>query len=225
MDSEVLIDIIATIPDDVWFLICHYLISDQTFYCLAMISKKHYHLCATIGKKHNLKRLFSLETVAFQGYLAIFKMITCGSKKLKKKYKLNECTFSSAVKGGHMNILIWLNQRHCKFGYMVGAYAAKNGDLVVLKWLFDNKYPMHQTCEYAAEAGHLHVLMWCIEHKCLMGENVWYSAAMGGHLHILQWMMRYLDKCPWNERTTAAAAKKGHLEILKWLIAHECQRL
>jgi len=142
---------------------------------------------------------------------------------------------------GSVQRLAWARERGCRWDESVCAWAARYGQLGVLKW-WD-----WRVCLHAAHGGHLEVLQWARDHGCEWGEGtctaaaygghlkglMWAheqgcpwstfttsNAAAGGHLNVLQWARE--QGCPWGPGTCANAARYGHLEVLQWARAHQC---
>ena len=79
-------------------------------------------------------------------------------------------------------------------------FAAKLGQLEVLKWLRENDFPWSERkSDEAACNGHLEVLQWARENGCPWDENTCWAAASGGQLEVLQWARA--NGCPWDEDT------------------------
>ncbi len=56
---------------------------------------------------------------------------------------IKSCLFNSCIKNElNLNELKWLfHIKKCYPNYLTFAYAAKNGNLDILKWMFDNNFP------------------------------------------------------------------------------------
>lgn len=96
-------------------------------------------------------------------------------------------------------------------------YAAKDGNLEMLKWSDVNGFHLGiNTFMHAAKKGHLEVLQWANNNILpIINIHIANSAAEGGQLDVLKWL--YSLKCPWNQLTCAFAARSGRLDVLQWL--------
>ena len=100
-------------------------------------------------------------------------------------------------------------------------WAAKEGQLEILKWLRENDFPWDEkTCRLAAGGGHLEILRWAHSNGCPFDKKTRAWAAREGHLEVLQWLRA--NGCPWNEETCESAAEGGHLETLQWAHSNGC---
>jgi len=82
---------------------------------------------------------------------------------------------------------------------------ARGGDLNLVKFCHNNKYPWNEwTCSAAAKNGHLDCLIYLHDNNCSWGERTCQSAAYNGHLDCLKYL--HENNCPWNEETSSDAA-------------------
>jgi hypothetical protein len=129
------------------------------------------------------------------------------------------CTF--AAKLGQLEVLKWSRENDLPWNERKSDEAACNGHLEVLQWARENGCPWDEnTCWAAASGGQLEMLQWERANGCPWDEDTCDSAAYCGHLEVLQWA--YANGCPWIEWTYAYAAMNGHLEMLQWARANGC---
>ncbi len=112
-----------------------------------------------------------------------------------------------------------------RFNYLLKAYvciyAAKNGQIGVLKWAKKNGYEWTcQTFENAAINGHLSTLQLLYKNIKIVNTKICEIAAEKGYLDILKWA--YKKGCDWNSYICECAAKNGQLEVLTWLHENGC---
>jgi hypothetical protein len=169
-----------------------------------------------------------------------FKKITSGesvtsSISCARKYFEDEGTGSdqvkffwiNAAKYGRIREMQWARQEEYsavfieKFGVLICAKAAEEGQLQVLQWLKENGCPCNiLTCAAAARYGHLACLQWARENGCRWNSDITTAAAKNGHLSCLQWARE--NGCDWYVSICYAAALNGHLSCLQWARANGC---
>lgn len=82
-------------------------------------------------------------------------------------------------------------------------YAAKQGNVHVLEWLYDHGYSSHvmrlRLERQAAQFGQLNVLKWLHHHiPFLNSDGLRGWPIMNGHLHVLRWLDKTFNECkPW----------------------------
>jgi hypothetical protein len=104
-------------------------------------------------------------------------------------------------------------------------WAAREGQLVCLRYLHENGCPWDAMVTYAAaERGHLACLQYLLEKGCLPNAETAFRAALHGRLECLQLLhsMNAKAVCPWDARATYAAAAGGHLPCLQFLHEKGC---
>ncbi len=119
--------------------------------------------------------------------------------------------------------LQWARENGCPWDQMVVRTAAEQGHLEVVKWAVSQKCPLAEwwTCAWAARGGQLGVLKWLRDNGCRWDNWTCTLAARGGHLELLKWARE--NGCPWEVGSMVThAAETGHLEVLKWLITQGC---
>ena len=89
----------------------------------------------------------------------------------------------------------------------VMGWAARNGDLELVRWLRVRGCDWGaETCMHAGAAGRLGVLQWLRANGCPWDARMCGAAANGGHLKVLQWLRA--NSCPWNIFSAVAAAEE-----------------
>lgn len=99
-----------------------------------------------------------------------------------------------------------LQNRNCPWKFSewltsgrLGVYAARNGNIEVLKWARENGMPWTiWTCAAAAKGGHLEALQWLRAKGCPWGNVACDWVANGRQLHVMNWAR--VNGCPWTER-------------------------
>jgi len=94
-----------------------------------------------------------------------------------------------------LEYLVWAREvKNCDWDRRTICWAAKQGDLVMVKYCVDNGCPLDWlTCSFAAEEGHLDVLKYLHE-----------------------------NDCPWNSRACSYAHKNNQIDCLNYLIEQKC---
>jgi len=106
-----------------------------------------------------------------------------------------------------------------KNGYLL--YAIYRGNLVNIKWLFDNGCPFcSYTFAYAACNGNLVNMKWLHSKGCEFGFNTFCESAFNGNLENMKWL--YANGCPFDDNTFNSAARNGNLDNMKWLLENGC---
>ena len=89
-------------------------------------------------------------------------------------------------------------------------FAAKNGHINSLKWLYENKCPWSDgqefICVYAAQNGRLECLKYAHKHECKLTRSVMLNAANHGQFETMKYL--HENGCPWHKNTCDFAATK-----------------
>jgi hypothetical protein len=159
-----------------------------------------------------IKKLSNLEAAEL-GYLSLLK--DRRTRGLPSYFWEEELRFGCLPEKWH-----W-ERGNCPWDKYTCSYAARGGQLEVLKWLREDDCPWDKyTCSAAADGGHLEILQWARENGCPWNEWTCAYAAEGGHLETLKWLRE--NGCPWDEWTCVYAAHRGNLEVLKWARENSC---
>lgn len=115
-------------------------------------------------------------------------------------------------------------------------FAAMNGHLNVIKWLYSQGYAFDKNvCISAAREGHIHVLEWLLDNNCEFDEEVCTATVggqtpdsktcwdngnervrNGGHFEALLWLLK--NGCPVDYHSIVSAAiRNNHVFILEWM--------
>jgi len=95
-------------------------------------------------------------------------------------------------------------------------YAAKNGQLKVLKWLREQDAEWDETiCRDAAKHGHFELLKWAYENGCPWNKDVTMFSSQSNQTEIVKWLIE--NGCPYDEWVGIFAAQNGNVELLMWL--------
>lgn len=185
-------------------------------------------IAAADGEIDILDKVFHKATRSTRKYLAGNKNITSSAaeagqldalKLLLTKYGFSYGaeTLNSAARGGHVEIVKYLNDCGCNLTSITFASAALGGNIDVLEWLIKKFCPRNgDSCNYAARAGQLEALEFLRECGFPFSDLTFGAAARGGHLAVLKYLKK--NGCPWSSSTACAAALGGDINILKWLI-------
>jgi hypothetical protein len=127
-----------------------------------------------------------------------------------------------AAESGHMHVLQYLHAEGCGKGYHVCHWAARNGDLEMLKWAFEHGYPWFVGfTSDAAESHNIELMAWLIQQPGVqLNAEVMNSAVSVGDMAMCEFLLA--NQCPWNERTCRVAVEKRELDVLCWLREHGC---
>ncbi len=107
-----------------------------------------------------------------------------------KKCKPNGNTFMYAAKNDNFDILKWMFDNHFPINERSFMYIAKNGNFNSLKWLFNNNFPNNKfTFAFAAQNGNLDILKWMLENNFSKDESTFTFAVRNGNLDNLKWML------------------------------------
>src|SRR6185437_4672681 len=96
-------------------------------------------------------------------------------------------------------------------------YAALSGDLNLLQYLDERKFPRRRAFKYAIQNGNIENIAWLTK-KCHFCRNdrCFEYAAKNGKLEVLKFLLDHNFRK--NEKSFIAAAKYGDLEIMKWML-------
>lgn len=99
-------------------------------------------------------------------------------------------------------------------------YAARNGELNTLKWLYYEKGSPVNTkiFKLAAMNGHYDIVEWCIEMglEFINDENMMKYALQGGNIKMVE--LFYNADFELNNNSMKYAAESGNIELVKWLL-------
>ena len=95
-----------------------------------------------------------------------------------------------------LEYLVWLREvKNCDWDQNTIAYAARQGNLAMVKYCVDNGCPMNAwTCFYAAEKGHLDVLKYLHENDCRWNPDACSYAHANNRIDCLKYLIE--QKCP-----------------------------
>ena len=180
----------------------------------------------TINPKHYVKDIVIQSFDQLCNYLEIYRywMLDESSKNLFYDYIKNNITLDEKcilqLKDNFYELSDFIeefeqikifNENSCVF-------AARKGNIYLLKYLYENGCPWcESTCEIAVFYGHHDCLKYAHENGCPWNENTCTYASLKGHYDCLRYA--HENGCPWDEWTCMSAAMKGHLDCLRY--AHE----
>jgi hypothetical protein len=129
---------------------------------------------------------------------------------------------SGVARTNKLEYLVWLREvKNCDWDSMTIYWAARQGNLAMVKYCVENECPMNEgACEWAALEGHLDVLKYLHENGCPWDSWTIEEAAKQGNLAMVKYCVE--NECPMNEGAYEWAAKKGHLDVLKYLHENDC---
>jgi len=178
------------------------------------------HLSCLLWLLHNtpqvIKKDSLIQLAATRGDLAIVKALRERDKTVYS-YLL-----SDALKGGHIEVALWLRENGCEWDQDTCGALAALGRIDVFEDAFQNGCPLNiRACLSAAEKGHIHVLNWLKARGCLR-LDLWNSATADStrFKKIFKWLQKEQGDAELIKKsdTTYWAARWGNLRALKWLL-------
>jgi len=140
-------------------------------------------------------------------------------------------TYSSAAKGGSLEMLKWLNAEGLSVSDKELSLAAERGDMEIMQYLLpENWFDPDRTdydssanvCAGAAFGGSLQMAQWLHEQGAEYESDVISSAAaQKGDMAMLKWLET--QDCDFTRQTFEAAALSGSVEVLEWLKKKGCR--
>ncbi|RLN55357.1 hypothetical protein BBP00_00008528 [Phytophthora kernoviae] len=125
-----------------------------------------------------------------------------------------------AARNGQLEVLRWLKQHHDQvfWGANELRYAIDGNHGVVARWLQENTRPPTKlkAMDFAAANGNLELVQWLFEVRQEASSTAAAKAAKGGYFDMLKWMDRH-SLCKYQGVPVEDAAAAGHLKIVKWL--------
>ena len=165
----------------------------------------------------------SLETLQ---WLFAFYPNTLNSLTSQRGYYITT-SIQIAISNNHFEIVKWLFERFessIRMDIFQPMYfAATNGNLDMIQWLFNQNFQPPSSCiDEAAANGHLTLLNWYAQHcPDLIGSSTAMNfAAEYGHLEIMTWLHSHRKSEPPTSLAMEFAARSGYLNILCWLQQH-----
>lgn len=162
---------------------------------------------------------------------------------LKNMRKSHRFKISTNWIASSESILTWTFQNYCKipFPKYVAYNICSCGSIQRMQILcnYTNIEVDSIMCCFAAENGHLHLIEWLYSKGCPLDKYVSISAASNGHTNLLEWLHEKkceLDKHVCNAAVGGITADRkgcwdsnidkttngGHFDTLMWLIENEC---
>ena len=127
-----------------------------------------------------------------------------------------------AARNGQLLIMKYAHQNHYPWDITITGRCAENGHIKCLKYAHENGCLWDSlTCSNAAMNGHFKCLKYAHENGCLWDSSTCSSAAMNGHLRCLKYA--HENGCPWNEETSEAAARSEEIACLKYACENGCK--
>lgn len=133
---------------------------------------------------------------------------------LKKLGKGQVCLY--AAKHGDLEMLKWANEIGL---FTVNCVRCRKGSTGRVLWTNNCCNVLSSSVfEFAAERGHIHVLSWLLENGCAVEDGSSYWATMWGELDILKWL--HQRNIPFCEGICNIAYDRAHYHILHWLFVN-----
>ena len=121
----------------------------------------------------------------------------------------------------NLQVVVFVSVNKNKRAYHVVEWAAKNGNLDILKWLKRNGCPWNEdTFTAAATHGNLENMKWLKKNGCHWKENTFYGAVENGNIENMAWLKE--NNCPCKGTTFYLAVKGGNIETINWLKDNGC---
>jgi hypothetical protein len=125
-----------------------------------------------------------------------------------------------AAAGGHVKVLIWLQERGHELIDSVCTTAAQHGQIAVLEFALNLGLPGREVCTMAAEHNQLAVLMYAFQRGLVWDSRVCKRAAEKGHFSIMAYA--HENGCLGsNCMSDVSAQHERHLRALTELSASE----
>ncbi len=118
-----------------------------------------------------------------------------------------------AAKGGNLPLLKWIVDHGGELTEYVPEEAASNGHLDVLKWLYKRVKFSHFVILYAADNGHIDIIKWLEYKEKHIPMTTSFHAGTYGHVEIIEFMIEKGYKL--EPMTESDIAKFGRLDLLK----------
>jgi hypothetical protein len=183
------------IPKDVIIVIITFLSSNDV-YCMKEINTYLYFIFKLLSK-HPLNRIvnFNLNKQPDINYI-------CSSKNLFK----------------------WAKNHPHFYHNKLPILLARNGELNLLKFIFNNRYKYDPEIYYEAAKNSFgnendDIVKWCFRNNFKPNEKAIQGACESGNLNLVKWMDK--NKFPFNKNACNMAAYFNHLDILRFLIEKE----
>lgn len=130
-------------------------------------------------------------------------------------------TTSSAIAGGHVHVLMWLNENGLLDKMSPCVSAAYHGRKDIISWLHHgNACPWDDRVTKAAvDGGHFELFLWLFSQGCDYDlREIMESAIAGGHIGTAEWALH--RGASWSDEGIEDAIRKGDLETLRWCRAN-----
>jgi hypothetical protein len=137
-----------------------------------------------------------------------------------------DACINGALKGGHLDIVIWLYQEfQLPRGFCIVELAScYRNNMHIINWVISNGYRCNvnktTVCANAARKGDLQTLKWARSEGFTWDEKVCTNSAAHGHLEVLQWARE--NGCPLDASALQLATYNGHYDVTVWLYEHGC---
>jgi len=124
-----------------------------------------------------------------------------------------------AAAAGHVDLLRWLNDRHCPVRRNLVQVASGLADLDTFDWFGERDFRLHQIAyREAAPGDFLARLGRVYAHNRWIGPDAWLLAAERGDLAMCEWLFRV--NCPRDNYAFERAIHYRHLDVVLWLRDH-----
>ena len=161
------------------------------------------------------------ETIIKIGDLESIKYLHTKTDIIFPKFCDPNYTFSAAARNGNLMAMKWLLENGCPFGNFTFCHAAENGNLENMKWLLENGCPFDKaTFSDTAGNGNLVNMKWLLENGCPFYKYTFCAAALNGNLVNMKWLLE--KGCPFDGMTFDAAAYNGNQDNMDWLLEKGC---
>jgi hypothetical protein len=125
-----------------------------------------------------------------------------------------------AANYGNLNILEWIKEKGYALDNICGS-AAWGGHLEIVKWGVENHCKLNcGVISSAATNGHLEIIKWARSQGCGWNSDACAQTVVHNHLDILKWLR--LNGCPWDEDVCTEAIYFNNIDILRWAIKNGC---
>lgn len=120
-----------------------------------------------------------------------------------------------------LNLISIAHMNNCEWNSSSCALAARNGNIEILKYLFEHGCPWDETtCSSAAYGNNLNCLKYARENGCPWDIWTCSNAAFSNDIVCLRYA--HENGCPWDEWTCQSASATGNLDCLKYAYENGC---
>lgn len=124
--------------------------------------------------------------------------------------------FTNGVRSGKLKVVKWLYKIGCNYSNNDIMTAAKINSMEMLEWMYEHGFTCENNIVhcYAARNGNLHMIKWLCSKGIQLPANACVDAVANGHLTVATWMRE--NGCKWTTDDTYNAINNGDVRAIKW---------